>query len=282
MTLDRKIEFAIKLLQSIPQDGPIELSYSGGKDSDVILQLAKEAGIPYRAIYKDTTIDPPGTHGHVKEMGAELIKPRKSFLQLISERGYPSRFRRFCCEELKEYKICDRAIQGVRREESVARAKRYKEPEMCRLYPGGDKARVYMPILEWTAKEEADFIKDRGVKCAPVYYDEQGNFHPERRLGCMGCPLKNQRDRRGEFMRYPKMLRLYLRGGQKWLNAKPNTVAAQRFDGDAHKMLFYNLFFDGEGTIEKFRTAVTGGMFPETAIDAKAYMEDYFKIDLTI
>ena len=41
MNYERKIEFAIKLLQSIPQDGPIELSYSGGKDSDVILELAK-------------------------------------------------------------------------------------------------------------------------------------------------------------------------------------------------------------------------------------------------
>ena len=35
MQLNHKIELAIKLLQSIPQDGPIELSYSGGKDSDV-------------------------------------------------------------------------------------------------------------------------------------------------------------------------------------------------------------------------------------------------------
>lgn len=47
MDLQRKIDFAIKLLRSIPQDGPIELSYSGGKDSDVILELAKMAGIPF-------------------------------------------------------------------------------------------------------------------------------------------------------------------------------------------------------------------------------------------
>ena len=57
--LQKKVDFAIKLLQSIPQDGDIEISYSAGKDSDVILELAKMAGIPYRAIYKNTTIDPP-------------------------------------------------------------------------------------------------------------------------------------------------------------------------------------------------------------------------------
>lgn len=62
MTLDRKIDAAIKLLQSIPtDDGQIEVCYSGGKDSDVILELAKMAGINYRAIYKNTTIDPRGT-----------------------------------------------------------------------------------------------------------------------------------------------------------------------------------------------------------------------------
>ena len=43
MTYEQKVSFAIKLLQNIPtDDGPIEVSYSGGKDSDVILELAKK------------------------------------------------------------------------------------------------------------------------------------------------------------------------------------------------------------------------------------------------
>jgi 3'-phosphoadenosine 5'-phosphosulfate sulfotransferase (PAPS reductase)/FAD synthetase len=39
---------AIKVLRMYRGDDPIEVSYSGGKDSDVILALAKMAGIPYR------------------------------------------------------------------------------------------------------------------------------------------------------------------------------------------------------------------------------------------
>lgn len=70
---EKKVARAIRLLQNIPQDGPIEVSYSGGKDSDVILELAKMAGINYRAIYKNTTIDPPGTIKHCREMGVEVI-----------------------------------------------------------------------------------------------------------------------------------------------------------------------------------------------------------------
>lgn len=103
--LQKKIDQSIRLLQSVQKryDGEIELAYSGGKDSDVILQLTKEAGIRYRAIYKNTTIDPPGTIAHVKEMGVEILRPKENFFQLIAKKGFPSRFSRFCCEALKEY-----------------------------------------------------------------------------------------------------------------------------------------------------------------------------------
>ena len=103
MNLERKVDFAIKLLQSIPtNDGPIELSYSGGKDSDVILELARMSGIPFEAIYKNTTIDPPGTIAHCKEQGVTIVNPKISFLKLVEKKGTPSRFARFCCEALKE------------------------------------------------------------------------------------------------------------------------------------------------------------------------------------
>ena len=116
MNLDRKIEFAINLLKSIPtDDGPIEVCYSGGKDSDVILELAKMSGINYRAIYKNTTIDPRGTLQHVREMGVEVLQPKENFFNLVRRKGMPSRFARFCCEILKEYPILPRAIIGDRK-----------------------------------------------------------------------------------------------------------------------------------------------------------------------
>ena len=69
--LKKKIDFAIKLIQSASKMAqehgqPIEVCYSGGKDSDVILELTKMADVPYRAIYKDTSIDPPYTKKHCK------------------------------------------------------------------------------------------------------------------------------------------------------------------------------------------------------------------------
>ena len=170
--LQKKVDRAIRLLQSIPTDkGDIEISYSGGKDSDVILELAKMAGIPYRAIYKNTTIDAPGSIAHAMKNAVEIIRPKESFFRLVSKFGFPSRYYRFCCSALKEYKVCDIAIQGIRRSESKNREKRYKEPQICRFY-GSKKnhVSVYLPILEWTDEDVSEFIKERNIKCHPIYY----------------------------------------------------------------------------------------------------------------
>lgn len=241
MDLNRKIDFAIRLLQSIPTDeGPVEVSYSGGKDSDVILELTKMAGIPYRAIYKQTSIDPPGTTAHCKENGVEVLRPKRTMLQIIESKGWPTRRARFCCSELKEYAVLPRAIQGIRRGESTARAKRYKEPEICRVFPHKEKVRVYLPILEWTNEDVAEFIARRGIRCHPLYYDEKGTFHPERRLGCIGCPMKSDNGK-ADFLKYPKMLRSWIAREKKYLDTHPGCNARQKF-GDAYGLAFNNLF----------------------------------------
>ena len=273
--LQKKVDFAINLLQSIPQDGDIELSYSGGKDSDVILELAKMAGIPYRAIYKATTIDPPGTIAHAKAAGAEIIRPKKTFFQLISEYGFPSRFSRFCCSELKEYKICDRAIQGIRRSESRKRAERYKEPEMCRVYSAKEKVKVYLPILEWTDQDVADFIKDRNIKCHPLYYKD-GQFDVSKRLGCVGCPLASKKKRIQEFKENPKMLKAWIRAGQKYFTSEKYQEGKSYFSfKDAFQAMGFSLFCEN---LQQFKER-TYGLFGD--FDWKEFLQKKFNIDMS-
>ena len=276
MDLQRKIDLAIKLLQSIPQDGPIELSYSGGKDSDVILELAKMSGIPFEAIYKNTTIDPPGTIAHCKENGVTILNPQMTFSQLFETKGMPSRWRRFCCEILKEYKVYDRAIQGIRRCESTARAKRYKEPEYCRVYAKGEKTRIYLPILEWTDADVSQFIQERGIKCAPVYYDEYGQFHVERRLGCLGCPLRADIGL-ADYTKYPKLLKAHIKAYQKFLDNNRGKKFSSFLNGSAYNGFFYRLFCR---STEQYLTYIGCGLFPEQKIDTKQYLEQYFGITL--
>ena len=177
--LQKKINRAIRLLQGVQNgdDGEIEVAYSGGKDSDVILQLAKEAGIRFRAIYRNTTIDPPGTIVHVERMGAEILRPKETFFQLVAKKGFSNRFSRFCCEKLKEYKVMDKCIMGVRKSESSKRNERYNEPTECRFYGRKTEANhveAIYPILDWTDDDVLAFIEDRHLTLAPVYYTSRG------------------------------------------------------------------------------------------------------------
>lgn len=117
--LEKKVEQSIKLLRSIPTDkGKIILAYSGGKDSDVCLELCKMAGIPFRAVYHSTTIDPPGTIKHVQDNNVSITRPNKTFFALMRENGFPSRYKRWCCRLLKEFYDGDIIVQGIRASES--------------------------------------------------------------------------------------------------------------------------------------------------------------------
>lgn len=272
--LQRKIDFAIKLLKlTAPADGsPVEVAYSGGKDSDVILQLAKEAGINYRAIYKNTTIDPPGTIKHAQEMGAEIRQPEKSFFQLISEHGLPSRFRRYCCEYLKEYKILDRCIMGIRKTESDNRAKRYKEPTSCRFY-GSKKEHVeaIYPLLEWSNSDVVEFVQDRGLKLHPLYYRPDGTIDPTRRLGCMCCPMSYRKHRIEEFKKYPGVLRQMVKQLAKYRQNRPDLKASKYF-ADEYEQMYFDIYCDNLQEFELLR----GGMFEKP--DFKAFLQKEFNI----
>lgn len=65
--MNEKEQQAIAFLRSMERNEPLNLGFSGGKDSVVILDLAERAGIKYDAIYANTTVDPPGTISFIKK-----------------------------------------------------------------------------------------------------------------------------------------------------------------------------------------------------------------------
>lgn len=273
MELEKKIENAIRLLKSVKCE-EIELSYSGGKDSDVILELAKMAEIPFRAIYKNTTIDPKGTIRHCKNKGVEIINPKKTFLELIEEKGFPTMRCRFCCDELKEYKILDNSIQGIRRCESVKRAKNYREPIICRIY-GSKKnhVNVVLPILEWTDMDVSNFIKMQKIRCHELYY-VNGEFDVTKRLGCIGCPLKSDKGL-SDFKNNPKMVKAWLKAGKIWWNKpREKEIASKAKFENVYELFAHNIFFS---SYENFRIAKEG-FFGK--VDFKERLENYFNIEL--
>ena len=273
--LTKKVEQAVKLIQLAGADGDVvEVAYSGGKDSDVILELTKMGGIKYRAIYKNTTIDPPGTLAHVKEAGAEILKPKKSFFELCREKGAPNRFARFCCQELKEYKVLDKVIIGIRKAESTKRAARYSEPTQCRFYGSKkDHVEAFYPILEWSNQDVLDFIVERGLKIHPLYYREDGSIDVTRRVGCMCCPLASKRKRLEQFKKYPNMVKAYIKAQQAFRESHPTSQHTRLFP-TVFDWFFREVFFDNQKKYEDYCKQ----LFEK--VDAKTYIEEYFNIKL--
>ena len=281
--LQRKVDRAVKLIQAAGKVAkehgqPLEICYSGGKDSDVILELARMSGADIRPIYKNTTIDPPGTIAHARAMGCEVVQPKMTFREVIEISGFPNRWRRICCNKLKEYKILDYAVVGIRRDESRKRAERYHEPEVCRVYNKNEKTRQYLPILEWSAQDVAEFISERGIKCHHLYYDEDGAFHAERRLGCMCCPLQSQRKRIESFKEHPNMVRFYLKAGAKFFASHPDSKVVKLFNGNVYDCFTSQTFCDGERQFRELFGA--SPIFGNDAIDTKAFLEKEFGINL--
>lgn len=278
--LQKKVSQAVKLLQVCYKAAgePLEIAYSCGKDSDVILELAKMSGIEYRAIYKNTTIDPPGTIKHAMENEVEIRRPKESFFSLMMKNGYPNRFKRFCCSALKEYKILDNCVMGIRRCESTKRSKRYSEPTECRIY-GSKKNHVnaIYPILDWSDEDELEFIKERGIKLHPLYYREDRSIDITRRLGCMCCPMAYYKKRLQQFKQCPGMVKAYIRCGEEFLKSHPESKLANQYS-DVYEYFYANAFFDNHSDYAK---AKLGGDIFSDKPDYKKLIEDYFHITLT-
>lgn len=110
-TID-KVQTAIDRLKAFePKDRPYRLAFSGGKDSCVILELAKMAGVNFEAHYNVTSVDPPELVRFIKKQHPEVSfdiphdkngKPVSMWSLLKSRSTPPTRIARYCCNELKE------------------------------------------------------------------------------------------------------------------------------------------------------------------------------------
>lgn len=271
----KKINSAIRLIRiasdlSINQfNSPLELCYSGGKDSDVLFALCRMADVPFTAIHKVTGIDPPGTVLRCKQIGCELITPTVPFFSLIDRYGYPSRKVRFCCRFLKEYKVRDVALVGVRRAESAARSVRYSEHHQCRFFRDNSYCQQFYPILDWTDYDLLEFINYYGLSLHPLYYGSFGSILIKKRLGCVGCPLASSNHRRREFQMYPFRLIQWLKHGQFHFNTyHPNRWS--KFP-DIFHVMFFELFC---------RSIYDYNRFVFRGSNIKQYLQDFFHNDL--
>ena len=71
------------------EDG-VYISFSGGKDSSVLLHLARKLYPNLQAVYVDTGLEYPEVRQFVKQHeNVEILKPKMNFRQVIEKYGYP-------------------------------------------------------------------------------------------------------------------------------------------------------------------------------------------------
>lgn len=218
----------------------VALAFSSGKDSVVLDYLAKEANVKVQRFHNVTTIDPPGTIAFAEKHGCDIVRGRYSFLDLVEKKGFPTMFRRFCCKELKERYYADYVLFGIRKDESVKRDACYSSFDDIYYYTKKKFTNRFFPLLFFTDEDIADIINQHSLECHPLYYDHQGKFCVERRLGCIGCPLQGDRGKI-DFLMYPILLKQILRRGILFHQRQGRT------SDDAALNLVYNLFYSNHG-----------------------------------
>lgn len=189
------------------------VAFSGGKDSIVIYDLVKRAGVKHTVAMGLTTVDPPELLRFIKKQYPEvsLIRPKETMWQLLVRAGVPpTRIKRYCCDVLKEQHGTGHIIiTGIRWEESSRRSKR-RMSEVC-LTRKKD-TRFLHPIIDWSTTDVWDYIKKNNIPYSSLY--NEGML----RIGCIGCPMSDNQEK--EFGRWPKYKQAYLKAFERGLKNK--------------------------------------------------------------
>ena len=196
--------------------GKLGMLWSIGKDSTVLLWLAKKAfygHCPFPFIHVDTTYKIPEMIAYrdrvAKEMNLELIVHTN---KAAFEAGMgPDKGRLVCCKALKteglqqvahEYGF-EGLIVGVRRDEEGSRSKERvfsernkndewdytnQPPELWDQFktdfPKGNHIRVH-PLLHWNELDIWEYIKRENIPIIDLYFSKNGKRY--RSLGCAPC-----------------------------------------------------------------------------------------------
>ncbi len=235
---------------------PLVCTYSGGKDSDVMLELFKRSGVPFEVHNSHTTADAPQTVYHIREVFRELElqgikcsidhhrKPDGSVVTMwnLIPRKYmpPTRLVRYCCTELKESGCANRMIAtGVRWEESASRKSRESFEVLGHTKKAGifvsDEKMLLSDNNERRRLFERCELKAETVVNPVIDWTERDIWefiHQEHldvnvlyqcgyeRVGCIGCPMAGKKKRKKEFSDFPKYRAAYINAFKRMLETR--------------------------------------------------------------
>lgn len=264
---------------------PLMVTYSGGKDSQVLVALAERAGINFEVVNSHTTADAPETVYFIREqfktmeergIQCSIAMPRYkdnpvSMWTLIPQKLMPpTRLVRYCCDVLKENTGKNRFIAtGVRWAESARRKNSrgvmelmHKDPAKRIILMGDndEKRRLFEtcnlkgkmtvnPIVDWSDDDVWDYTHSEHLPINPLYCEGQ------KRVGCIGCPIAGRGGRQREFMRWPAYEKMYISAFERMLKARKKRNLEYTIDGK-----LYGVRWDDEpeheGTTSEIKTRI--------------------------
>lgn len=224
--LEKKAIERIKMaseLSTFHYKKPLHMAYSGGKDSDVLLELFIRSGVDFIAENSHTSADAPETVRHIRKKFKELenrgikcniVLPKykgkvATMWNLIPEKQIPpTRIARYCCSVLKEQSGKESIVAtGVRWDESVKRSKRgvmesieKSSKDKVMLMNDNDDKRVMIekceiknkmvinPIIDWGNYDIWEYINQEKIEVCSLY---ECGFN---RVGCIGCPMAGKKE----------------------------------------------------------------------------------------
>ena len=214
-----KVADAIKLLQDHEPPEGYYVCFSGGKDSVVILDLVKRAGVKFEAWHNITTFEQPELMKFIYAEYPEVkhTHPAKSIYQLILKKCcLPLRQVRYCCWEFKRpYGNGRFKVTGVRAEESPRRAKLPK-------FDFSENLRQLNLIHDWTAAEVWQYIHSHNLSYCKLYDEGQ------KRIGCVFCPFAKEIDNIENAAKYPQFVKYFV-------TALDRAIAIREEQGKRHK-----------------------------------------------
>lgn len=257
MDLEQKAIERIRLASDLSlkhYEKPLVCTYSGGKDSDVMLELFRRSGIPFEVHNSHTTADAPQTVRHIRKVFKSLEeKGIKCEIEMPKYKGEhitmwkliplkltpPTRQARYCCQVLKEAWCTNRYIAtGVRWDESRQR----KEREEFEKIGGSKETRekftsimlmndnaanrrmielcmqknemIVNPIIDWEKSDIWDFINSEHIETCDLY---KCGYN---RVGCIGCPIASKKRREKEMYDFPKYKQAYIRAFDRMIEER--------------------------------------------------------------
>lgn len=233
---------------------PLMVTYSGGKDSQVLVALAERAGINFEVVNSHTTADAPETVYFIRDRFKELEergikctiimptykgKPVSMWTLIPQKLVPPTRIMRYCCAVLKETTGHNRFIAtGVRWAESTQRKlnrgimeinHRDKEKRIVMMADNSEKRQLFEtcaikgkmtvnPIIDWSDEDVWDYMNAERLSVNPLYCEGQ------KRVGCVGCPMAGRGGDNASLFAGLRMKKMYISAFDRMVEARKQCV----------------------------------------------------------